>query len=64
LLVLPDGLLYGRVDTRSAQAIAREALDGRVVPSMLRGRCSLPPAAQAAEWFVRHRLSLAGGPSR
>lgn len=58
VLVLPDGLLYGGVDAPSAIAIVQAHAGGHLVPGRLRGRTSLPPAAQAAEIFVRQRWAL------
>jgi hypothetical protein len=59
LLVLPDGILYGRVDDAAALTIADATRRGRIVTPLLRGRTSLPQAAQAAEWFVRRRTGHA-----
>lgn len=53
VLVLPDGLYYGRLDPTSGVAMAREHLDGRLLLDHLRGRCGYPFAAQAAESFLR-----------
>ena len=68
LLVLPDGLYYGRLDACSAARVAAEHLAGRLDLDHLRGRCGYPFAAQAAETHLRrhtgvldqHRIRLVG----
>lgn len=56
MLVLPEGLCYGRVDTTDAAELVRLYFDGRLDNRFLRGRSSLPPAVQAAQYFARQRL--------
>jgi hypothetical protein len=64
VLVLPAGLLYGRVLPFAAQEFIAAAEAGEVVGALLRGRVGLPAAAQAALAFahehlaVRHRRDL------
>jgi hypothetical protein len=54
LLILPEGLCYGRADTAADPAqLVRLYLDGRVNNGLLRGRTSLPHAVQAAQYFAR-----------
>ncbi|CAM3323744.1 sucrase ferredoxin [Mycobacterium intermedium] len=53
MLVLPEGLCYGRVDLADAAGLVRLYLDGRLDNKFLRGRTSLPHAVQAAQYFVR-----------
>ncbi|MDP9443415.1 MAG: sucrase ferredoxin, partial [Actinomycetota bacterium] len=60
LLVLPDGLCYGRVPPSRGPGLVREHLAGRVDLDHLRGRSGLAFATQAAEWHLRHRLGLTG----
>ena len=48
VLVLPFGLLYGRVLPFAAAEFVAAADAGEVVGALLRGRVGLPPAAQAA----------------
>lgn len=53
LLVLPHGLLYGRVTAARVQDLVAVSDRSGVVGELLRGRIGLPPAAQAAlafEW--------------
>ncbi len=52
VLVLPVGLVYGRVLSFSAAEFADVTDRGEVVPALLRGRVGLAPAAQAAVAFV------------
>jgi hypothetical protein len=53
MLVLPEGLCYGRVDLADSAELVRLYLDGRLDNRFLRGRTSLPHAVQAAQYFVR-----------
>jgi hypothetical protein len=53
MLVLPEGLCYGRVDSADAADLIRLYLEGRLDNSFLRGRTSLPHAVQAAQYFAR-----------
>lgn len=53
LLVLPEGLCYGRVDAADPPELIRRYLDGRVDNRWLRGRTSLPHPVQAAQYFAR-----------
>ncbi|MCC7130557.1 MAG: hypothetical protein B6D39_08385 [Anaerolineae bacterium UTCFX2] len=53
LIVLPHGLLYGRVDPQSALAILSTAQDGQAYLPNLRGRTVYPPPAQAADLYLR-----------
>ena len=55
VLVLPEGLLYGRVDRSNVHRLVQTHAAGRITPALLRGRSAHPQAAQAAEWFARHR---------
>lgn len=56
LLVLPDGLYYGRLDERSAIAVAGAHLVGELDLERLRGRSGLPMPVQVAEIELRRRL--------
>jgi hypothetical protein len=58
VLVLPDGLCFGRLDARSAVALAAELEAGRLPLEQLRGRTALEPEQQAAEILVRRDLGL------
>jgi len=53
MLVLPEGLCYGRADLTDAANPVRLYLDGRLDNTYLRGRTSLPHVAQAAQYFAR-----------
>lgn len=59
VLVLPDALCFGRVDARSALALAAELEAGRLPLANLRGRTTLEPEQQAAEILIRRKLGLA-----
>ena len=58
VLVLPAGLLYGRVLPFAAPEFVAAALDDEVVGALLRGRVGLPPAAQAALAFGYEQLAV------
>ena len=60
VLVLPEGLCFGRLDARSAVALAAELEAGRLPLEHLRGRTALEPEQQAAEILVRRELGLDG----
>jgi hypothetical protein len=53
MLVLPEGLCYGRVDATDSAGLVRLYLEGRLDNKFLRGRTSLPHAVQAAQYFAR-----------
>ena len=53
MLILPEGLCYGRVDSADSAELVRLYLDGRLDNRFLRGRTSLPHAVQAAQYFAR-----------
>jgi Sucrase/ferredoxin-like len=53
MLVLPEGLCYGRVDATDAAGLVGRYLEGRLDNTFLRGRTSLPHAVQAAQYFAR-----------
>ncbi|WP_375480344.1 sucrase ferredoxin [uncultured Jatrophihabitans sp.] len=58
VLVLPIGLLYGRVLPFAAAEFVAAAENGEVVGALLRGRIGLAPAAQAALAFAHEQLAL------
>jgi hypothetical protein len=60
VLVLPDGLCFGRLDARAAPALADELDAGRLPLEHLRGRTAFEPKQQAAEILVRRELGLDG----
>lgn len=53
MLVLPEGLCYGRVDSTDSTELVRLYEEGRLDNRFLRGRTSLPHAVQAAQYFAR-----------
>ena len=58
VLVLPVGLLYGRVLPFAAEEFVAAAEDGEVIGALLRGRVGLPATAQAALAFAHEHLAL------
>lgn len=58
VLVLPAGLLYGRVLTFAAPEFVRIHEEGGLVGALLRGRVGLRPAAQAALAFAHTHLGI------
>jgi len=59
VVVLAEGLYYGRVRPEEAWTLLDEHLAGRIYLPRFRGRSSLPFAVQAAEIAVRERYELA-----
>ena len=53
MLLLPEGLCYGRVDSTDSADLVRMYLEGRLNNRFLRGRTSLPHVVQAAQYFAR-----------
>ena len=60
LVVLPDGVYYGRVEPSEAWPVVEAALERRIHLPCYRGRSSLGFAAQAAELAVRRQTGLLG----
>jgi (2Fe-2S) ferredoxin len=58
VLVLPLGLMYGRVPPFATPEFVAAAEAGQVIGPLLRGRIGMPPAAQAAVGFVHEQLEL------
>ncbi len=58
VLVLPAGLLYGRVLPFAAEEFVAAAEADEVIGALLRGRVGLAPAAQAALAFAHEHLAL------
>jgi hypothetical protein len=60
VVVLPEGVYYGRVEPSEAWPVLEAALDGRVHLPHYRGRSCYGFAAQAAERSVREETGLLG----
>lgn len=60
VLVLPDGIYYGRVTPDRAHELVLAHTNGRVVPDLMRGRSSYPFPVQAAEVAVRRHRGIDG----
>ncbi|MCH7232014.1 hypothetical protein L0U85_14280 [Glycomyces sp. L485] len=58
VVTMPDGGYHGGVTVAEAEAVAAAIAEGRVVPSMWRGRAGLPQPVQAAEYFLRQRFDI------
>jgi (2Fe-2S) ferredoxin len=58
VLVLPLGLMYGRVSPLAAPEFVAAAEAGEVIGALLRGRIGFSPPAQAAIGFTHERLGL------
>lgn len=61
VLVLPEGLYYGRVTPEEAPAFVATVRAGRLDLEHLRGRCAFPFALQAAEVFLRRETGQTDG---
>ncbi|WP_249353074.1 sucrase ferredoxin [Rhodococcus sp. Q] len=53
LIAFPAGMYFSRLGAESAQATARDYLEGRMALAHLRGRAALPQQAQVAEHVIR-----------
>jgi len=60
-LLLPLGVVYGRLDPESLLRTYEAARDGQVVPPLMRGLARYPRAVQAAEIAVRTRVLTDSG---
>jgi hypothetical protein len=60
VVVLPDGLYFGRVGINGAAQLADAYLAGRIDLEHYRGRCWYPFTVQAAEQALREELGLTG----
>jgi hypothetical protein len=60
LVLLPEGLYFGRVEPAEAWAVLDEYLAGRIHLPTYRGRSCFPPAVQAAELAVRQSAGATG----
>lgn len=60
LVVLPEGYTYGYLRAEDGRRVADAAEAGAVDLATLRGRSSLPRAAQAAEVFARRHTGVTG----
>jgi (2Fe-2S) ferredoxin len=58
VLVLPLGLMYGRVPPTAAPELVAAVEAEEVIGPLLRGRIGMPPIAQAAVGFAHERLGL------
>lgn len=58
VLVLPDGIYYGRVDAERAASLADRHLDGRLALPVFRGRSGYAFPVQAAEIALRREADL------
>lgn len=58
VLVVPSGVLYGRVGVDAAASVVDAAESGAIITGLLRGRIGLAPAAQAALAFGYDQLTL------
>jgi hypothetical protein len=58
LVIPPAALYHGQIEPDRIVELASELLAGRLPLPTLRGRSGLPPAAQAAEYFLRRDLGL------
>ncbi len=60
LLILPHGLMYGRLGTRSAEEIVSAYQRGEMELDHLRGRTAYPQPVQAAEVLLRWQTGQVG----
>jgi hypothetical protein len=56
ILILPDGIYYGRITKDNYEKIINSHLNNNLEINMLRGRCFYHPEVQAAEYYLRSEL--------
>ncbi len=56
ILLLPDGIYYGRINKENYVKIRDSYFDSKLETGFLRGRCFYHPDVQAAEYFFRSEL--------
>jgi len=54
--LMPFGILYGRVSSQDAVALVERTQARQMQLENLRGRSAYPPAAQAAEYYLRRQM--------
>jgi hypothetical protein len=60
VVVLPQGIVYGRVRVEDCVALGASIRSGRVLTRLLRGRSCYSKPVQAAEYFLREQLRETG----
>jgi hypothetical protein len=60
VVVLPHGLVQGRVAESDCAELVEEGREGRAIPRLLRGRSCYDKPVQAAEYFLRAELGETG----
>ncbi len=63
VLVLPEGLYYGRLTPDDAASFVADHRAGELSLPHLRGRCAFPFAVQAAEIYLREHLRVRAVPA-
>lgn len=56
LLILPDGIYYGRINKQNYDKIRKSHRSNHLEINMLRGRCFYTAGVQAAEYYLRSKL--------
>lgn len=60
VVVLPQGIVYGRVRVEDCAELGASIRSGRVLTRLLRGRSCFSKPVQAAEYFLREQLRETG----
>lgn len=60
MVMLPEGIYYGRVGIDNAAEIAEAHLKGDIVLDNFRGRCCFRQPSQVSDYFIRKQLSIHG----
>jgi len=58
MVMLPEGIYYGRVSPENVSEIADTHLKGEISLDNFRGRCCFQQAAQVSEYFLRKQLGI------
>lgn len=60
VVMLPEGIYYGRVGIDNAAEIAEAHIKGEIVLDNFRGRCCFSQTSQVSDYFIRKQLGIHG----
>ncbi|MGI9553989.1 MAG: sucrase ferredoxin [Thermodesulfobacteriota bacterium] len=60
LVMLPQGIYYGRVNTENVEEIIKSHLNNKIYLDCFRGRCCYSQSSQVADFFLRKELKKYG----
>ncbi len=60
LVMLPEGIYYGRVDPGNVESITRAHINGEIYLDCFRGRCCYGQISQVSDYFLRKEIKKYG----